>query len=61
MYLTREGVVIVYYVIYETGQEKNILGNFMTRRNAEEFVSSVRHWFTSPLRICNNLDLLMRN
>ncbi len=53
-------VHIVYYVVYETEQGENILGNFMSRQLAEEFVKSVRHWFMTPLRIYNNLDLLVR-
>lgn len=47
--------------MYETEQGKNILGNFMSRQTAEEFVHSVRHWFVSPLHIYNNMDLLLKN
>jgi len=52
---------IVYFVVYESEKGDNILGNFMSRQSAEEFVSSVRHWFITPLHILQSVDLMCKN
>ena len=61
MYLGKEVRPIVYYVVYESDKGESILGNFMSRRSAEEFVASIRHWFITPLHIFQSVDLLSRN
>jgi hypothetical protein len=62
MYVFNQEVMpIVYYVVYESEKGENILGNFMSKQSAEEFVSTIRHWFVTPLHILPSTDLLSRN
>jgi hypothetical protein len=61
MYLGTEVMPIVYYVVYESDKGENILGNFMSKQSAEEFVSGIRHWFITPLHILPSTDLLARS